>query len=89
METKNMLKRWESGDASTLALWNKMNQWVYQGFDMSYNDLGVDFDKLYYESKTYLTGKQLVIDNLEQKKSCFFQKGGWFGMDRFIESQIR
>jgi arginyl-tRNA synthetase len=74
METKNMLKRWESGDASTLALWNKMNQWVYQGFDMSYNDLGVDFDKLYYESKTYLTGKQLVIDNLEQKKSCFFRK---------------
>jgi arginyl-tRNA synthetase len=74
METKNMLKRWESGDASTLALWNKMNQWVYQGFDMSYNDLGVDFDKLYYESKTYLIGKQLVIDNLEQKKSCFFRK---------------
>lgn len=67
-----MLLRWEDHDPETLALWRKMNGWVYQGFDKTYSDLGVHFDKLYYESDTYLLGKDIVEDGLQ--KGVFFKK---------------
>lgn len=69
LEAQNMLQKWESGDQETVALWNMMNQWVYDGFDITYKNLGVDFDVLYYESKTYLLGKEFVAEGL--KKGIF------------------
>lgn len=63
-EAKGMLVAWEQGDEQTLALWKKMNGWVYAGFDTTYKKLGVSFDKLYYESDTYLLGKDLVDQGL-------------------------
>ncbi|MDO8366843.1 MAG: arginine--tRNA ligase [Saprospiraceae bacterium] len=71
-EVREMLLKWESHDPETLALWKKMNGWVYAGFDKSYNDLGVSFDKLYYESDTYVLGKDIVEDGLA--KGVFFKK---------------
>jgi arginyl-tRNA synthetase len=71
---KEMLQKWEANDTEVKALWNKMNGWVYEGFEKTYETLGVDFDKLYYESQTYLSGKQLVLDELESDKSIFFKK---------------
>jgi arginyl-tRNA synthetase len=71
-EVRDMLLRWEAGDADTLALWRQMNGWVYSGFDKTYGDLGVRFDKLYYESDTYLLGKDIVDDGLH--KGVFFKK---------------
>ncbi|MBP5136376.1 MAG: arginine--tRNA ligase [Paludibacteraceae bacterium] len=65
-EAQEMLRKWEAGDTETRELWNKMNQWVYQGFDESYKRLGVSFDKIYYESDTYLVGKQKVEEGLEK-----------------------
>lgn len=65
-EAQAMLQKWEAKDPEVYALWKKMNAWVYNGFDKTYKSLGVDFDKLYYESDTYLLGKQLVEDGLEQ-----------------------
>ncbi len=72
LEVKEMLVRWEAKDPQTYLLWSTMNGWVYQGFDVTYAKMGVDFDKLYYESDTYLMGKDLVIDGL--KKGIFFKK---------------
>lgn len=72
--TKTMLQKWEANDAEVKALWNKMNGWVYEGFKETYETLGVDFDKLYYESQTYLVGKDLVKQELGQEKSIFFKK---------------
>jgi len=71
-EAQQMLLKWEAGDEETVALWKKMNAWVYDGFDKTYESLGVDFDQLYYESNTYLLGK----DNIEEglKKGVFFKK---------------
>ncbi|SDM77734.1 arginine--tRNA ligase [Kriegella aquimaris] len=69
---KEMLRKWEAGNTEVVALWKKMNQWVYDGFDVTYNNLGVDFDKLYYESDTYLLGKDVVADGLE--KGIFYKK---------------
>ncbi|TYA58248.1 arginine--tRNA ligase [Formosa maritima] len=69
---QDMLIKWEAGDAETVALWEKMNQWVYDGFDTTYKNLGVDFDKLYYESETYLLGKEFVSEGL--KTGVFFKK---------------
>lgn len=66
-QAKDMLLKWESGDEETLALWRKMNNWVYDGFDVTYKDLGVTFDKLYYESDTYLLGKKTVEEGLSQE----------------------
>ena len=66
LEAREMLQKWEAGDAEVRALWTTMNGWVYDGFDITYNRLGVDFDKLYYESNTYLTGKDLVESGVEQ-----------------------
>jgi len=65
LAVQQMLQKWESGDAETIALWMKMNAWVYQGFDVTYRRMGVDFDKIYYESNTYLLGKDLVQSGLE------------------------
>lgn len=72
IEAQEMLRKWEAGDEETLALWKMMNEWVYAGFDASYKQLGVDFDKFYYESEMYLVGKELVLEGL--KKGVFFQK---------------
>jgi arginyl-tRNA synthetase len=65
-EAREMLLRWEAGDEETVSLWKKMNSWVYAGFDETYRALGVDFDRIYYESKTYITGKEIVLDALEK-----------------------
>ena len=64
VEAQEMLRRWEAGDAGTRALWEMMNGWVYAGFDETYRRMGVDFDKMYYESQTYLLGRQLVEEGL-------------------------
>lgn len=71
LEAQEMLRKWEAGDADTVALWEKMNGWVYDGFDETYKNLGVDFDTLYYESNTYLLGKEFVAEGL---KSGVFHK---------------
>ena len=65
LEAREMLQKWEAGDEEVRALWTKMNGWVYKGFDATYDRLGVDFDKLYYERNTYLTGKDLVESGVE------------------------
>jgi arginyl-tRNA synthetase len=72
LEAQQMLLKWEAGDAEVVALWKKMNQWVYDGFQQTYKALGVDFDKNYYESNTYLLGKDIVAEGL--KKGVFFAK---------------
>jgi arginyl-tRNA synthetase len=66
-EAREMLQKWENGDADTLSLWSKMNQWVYDGFAVTYDKLKVNFDKNYYESSTYLLGKDAVSEGLERK----------------------
>jgi arginyl-tRNA synthetase len=71
-EAREMLRRWEAGDSETVKLWETMNSWVYAGFDETYKVLGVDFDKIYYESQTYLEGKKTVLDGL--KNGIFYQK---------------
>ncbi|MEO0006424.1 MAG: hypothetical protein RJA20_620 [Bacteroidota bacterium] len=71
-EVREMLLKWENHDPETVALWKKMNGWVYQGFEQTYTDLGVDFDKLYYESDTYLLGKDIVDEGLA--KNVFYRK---------------
>ena len=65
-DAQQMLLKWEQGDKETVNLWKKMNGWVYDGFDQTYNRLGVSFDKTYYESNTYLLGKELVNKGLSQ-----------------------
>ena len=67
-EAREMLRKWEAGDPEVRALWKMMNEWVYAGFDETYRRLGVDFDKIYYESNTYLQGKGLVLKGLEEGK---------------------
>ncbi len=71
-EAQELLRKWELRDPDTIAVWEKMNGWVYEGFDQTYKRLGVDFDKIYFESDTYLLGKKLVKEGLE--KGFFFQK---------------
>lgn len=66
LEAQEMLKKWELGDVQTMELWKTMNQWVYDGFEVTYKNLGVDFDSKYYESKTYLLGKEVVQFGLEK-----------------------
>jgi arginyl-tRNA synthetase len=72
IEAQDMLLKWESGDEQVVALWKKMNSWVYKGFDVTYKNIGVDFDKLYYESNTYLLGKDVIEEGL--KTGVFFSK---------------
>ena len=69
---QSMLLKWEQGDADTMALWKRMNEWVYAGFDVTYKKIGSDFFKTYYESNTYLLGKDLVDQGLSKK--VFYQK---------------
>ncbi len=72
IEAQEMLLKWEAGDKKVVALWEKMNSWVYAGFDVTYKSMGVDFDTLYYESNTYLLGKDVVAQGL--KKDVFYKK---------------
>ena len=72
LEAQNLLIKWESGDKQVIELWKKMNSWVYEGFDKTYSDLGVDFDSAYYESNTYLLGKDIINQGLKNK--VFFKK---------------
>jgi len=72
LEAKEMLVKWEAGDEEVRKLWKEMNGWVYAGFDTTYQRMGVDFDKIYYESETYLLGKALVNEGLE--KGTFYKK---------------
>ncbi len=65
LEAQEILRKWESRDAETIELWRRMNSWVYEGFEQTYKNLGVDFDRIYYESETYLLGKELVSEGLE------------------------
>ena len=71
-ETQEMLKKWEEGDAAVIELWKKMNAWVYAGFQVTYDTLGIDFDKIYYESNTYVLGKEHVQEGLD--KGVFYKK---------------
>lgn len=71
-EAREMLVQWEAGDPEVRALWSMMNNWVYAGFDETYKKMGVDFDKIYYESETYLEGKEKVMEGLE--KGSFYRK---------------
>ena len=71
-EARAMLKKWEDGDEQVRSLWRMMNEWVYAGFDETYQRLGVSFDKIYYESNTYLEGKEKVLEGLE--KGIFYRK---------------
>ena len=72
LQAQEMLRKWEAKDPEVYTLWETMNGWVYEGFDVTYKAMGVDFDKVYYESQTYLLGKSLVEDGL--KKGVFFRK---------------
>ncbi|MCC8360804.1 arginine--tRNA ligase [Salinimicrobium sediminilitoris] len=71
-DAQEMLRKWEAGDKEVVGLWKTMNQWVYDGFEETYQKLGVDFDKNYYESDTYLLGKNVVAEGLE--KGVFYRK---------------
>lgn len=72
LEAQDLLLKWESGDKEVIELWKKMNSWVYEGFEKTYNDLGVNFDSYYYESNTYLLGKDIISKGL--KNNIFFKK---------------
>lgn len=69
---QQMLRQWEQGDPEIIALWNKLNTWVYAGFDTTYRSIGVTFDKTYYESQTYLLGKEIIEEGLQ--KGVFYRK---------------
>lgn len=71
-EAREMLRNWEDGEQETVSLWEKMNSWVYAGFDETYKMLGVGFDKIYYESQTYIDGKQKMLEGLD--KGIFYKK---------------
>ncbi len=71
-EAHEMLRLWESGDSEVIQLWEMMNSWVYEGFNQTYKAMGVDFDKVYYESETYLMGKEIVDDGL--MKEIFYRR---------------
>lgn len=72
LEVQQMLRLWEQGDPETVALWRKLNDWVYAGFDTTYKTIGVSFDKTYYESNTYLLGKEIVEEGIQ--KGVFYRK---------------
>ena len=80
IEAQEMLRMWEAKDEAVMSLWKTMNGWVYDGFETTYRNMGVDFDKLYFESETYLTGRDEVMEGLQ--KGVFFQKeDGSIGID--------
>ncbi|WP_411768590.1 arginine--tRNA ligase [Winogradskyella sp. A3E31] len=72
LEAQEMLRKWEAGDKDVVALWEKMNGWVYEGFEETYTNIGVDFDKYYYESQTYLLGKEFIAEGL--RSDVFYKK---------------
>ena len=72
LEAQQMLLKWEAGDYQVVSLWTEMNSWVYKGFEVTYKNMGVDFDTLYYESDTYLLGKDVVTQGIE--KGVFYKK---------------
>ncbi|MGB1370891.1 MAG: arginine--tRNA ligase [Flavobacteriaceae bacterium] len=72
LDAQEMLRQWEAGDEEVVSLWKTMNQWVYNGFDVTYKNIGVDFDSYYYESQTYLLGKSFIEEGLQ--KGVFFRK---------------
>ncbi len=72
LEAQQMLRQWEAGDPEVIALWKTMNGWVYKGFEQTYKQLGVNFDQFYYESDTYLLGKDIINEGLEKK--VFYKK---------------
>src|SRR5690606_24273926 len=72
VEAQEMLRKWEAGDKMVVDLWSKMNEWVYEGFREAYAQLGVDFDKNYYESQTYIHGKDVVAKGLDS--GVFYKK---------------
>jgi arginyl-tRNA synthetase len=72
IQAQEMLRKWEAGDTEVVALWEKLNQWVYDGFEKTYKNIGVDFDSYYYESKTYLLGKEFIAQGL--KSGIFYKK---------------
>lgn len=72
LAAQEMLRKWEAGEPAVVELWSTMNQWVYEGFEETYQKLGVDFDKNYYESQTYLLGKNVITEGLE--KGVFYRK---------------
>lgn len=84
LEAREMLQKWENGEEETLALWRKMNRWVYDGFEETYQRLGVKFDRNYYESDTYLLGKEIVSEGLD--KGLFYREGDgsvWVDLERY------
>ena len=87
---RSMLKRWERGHKKTRELWEKMNNWVYKGFDVTYNALGISFDKIYYESNTYLKGKDIVLEALktgelsQKQDSTVYLDLAEYGMDEKV-----
>ncbi len=72
LKAQEMLRKWEAGDSEVVKLWKKMNGWVYKGFDETYANLGVNFDKLYYESETYLLGKDVIAEGIDN--GIFYRK---------------
>ena len=83
LEAQEMLRQWEANDPAVRALWEQMNGWVYDGFNATYTRLGVDFDRNYYESQTYVLGKQDVLEGL--KKGVFYEKDGAVWVDNTAE----
>ena len=83
LEAQEMLRKWEANDPEVRALWEKMNGWVYDGFNATYKRIGVEFDRLYYESQTYVLGKQDVLDGLT--KGVFYEKDGAIWVDNTPE----
>jgi len=90
LEAREMLRKWEAGDEQVVALWKKMNNWVYDGFDVTYKKLGVDFDKIYYESDTYKVGKELVLEGLKKGKLIKKEDGSvWADLtDKGLDQKI-
>ena len=84
IEAQEMLMKWEGNDPKTVELWKTMNSWVYEGFAVTYNTMGVDFDKLYYESDTYILGKDIVEEGL-QKKVLYKKEDGSVWCDLSVE----
>ncbi len=82
IEAREMLKKWEASDKKVIQLWETMNSWVYAGFDTTYEKLGVNFDKIYYESDTYKLGKTIVLDALKQNKLALKEDGSvWANLE--------
>jgi arginyl-tRNA synthetase len=82
-QVQELLIKWENGDEATMELWSKMNDWVYEGFEKTYTSIGVDFDKYYYESNTYLLGKEIVQEGLD--KNVFYKKSDgsvWINLEK-------